>query len=196
MWFPGVLIMAQGTRGKAAVEAERVIEDLKTSLSTDVHAKLDAIKALIVDAPKGIEPRLAYVEKLVESNPDSLVSQVTGIRALVGPDATTPSQANLQDQINELRAEVNDLKSSELATDKLLTGEMGVQLDNVIDAIGVLEDKVSSHESRINSNTAKIHYNNLKISGLGEVVNEDPIHVVSTFFENVLDLPPSFWRHH
>ena len=182
------------TRGKTAQEAEKSFDEWKESItnavSTSLNKSLDDLKDLITNRDTGVEPRLTHIEEIVEKNPNALVEEVDSIRSIVGPTPDTPPSASLQQQIIDLKQQLTTLQNSEASVDKLQSRELEVKVNALCQAMGVLEDKVNSHESRIISNSASILSNNIKIGALAETPDEDPYHVVSTFFENIMGLTP------
>ena len=164
--------MAAGTRGKLADESDKVFEDAKQSIIDSVQesisTQLQGIKDLISKEPTGVDPCLTVLEKLVVSDDKSLQKTVAAINS-----------------------DITLLKASESSVDKLQALEFEHRLNNLCDVVGLLEARVNSHESRILANAADHLANNVKIGSLGQLPNEDPVLVVTAFFENILDLKPS-----
>ena len=189
--------MAQGTRGKT-LDTDKAIEGLKLTLSEEItksvsaniDARLTEIKDLIQGDPDGVDTRLKVIEGVVVSNENALVPEVANIRGLVGPFVDPPPPLNLQEQISALRSDVTVLQNSETVADESALHELNFKVSHLCDAVGILERKVHSNESRILKNAADLLSNNLKLGGIGETPDEDPVNVAQTFFENILGFSP------
>ena len=171
---------------------DKLKQELTTTIteavSTSLATKISELEDLFDKEPDGINPRLGAVKTEVEK-----------IRDIVGPNPEIPRAASLQEELTTLRSDLNNLKNSGLPTDnsdlnelkcdfEAKTLEFEYKFAQYNAAVGVIKRKLAEHESKITYNTAKSFSNNVKIGGLFETEDEDPVNVVDTFLENILGI--------
>ena len=148
------------------------------------------------------------MEHMVEDEQDGLSNklkntdaEVSKLRSIIGPNPSDPNVASLQQQVADLRKEVNDLKQTQAAIDSASLAELKLNFEEkvendetvqkvIIQALANLEDTADSHDARITVNMAKTMADNIKVGGLAYKEDEDPIIVVQGFFENIMELKP------
>ena len=113
-------------------------------------------------------------------------------KIVTNEEVETCSKEKIEEMHTQLRKELCSTSQLQLAENRFDTykSQVTTDLKRIHINVGKLEHKVSTNEHKIHLNMAKLMYNNVKIAGLVESKDEDPVRVVSTFFSNVMKIKP------